>query len=285
MDISAILGTGKKEKTLFIELSEITPNPLQPRRVFDEEELTSLAESIKKYGVIQPITVKRLVPLPPPMPQTNAKYEIIAGERRWRASKLAGLKEIPCRIFETDKQGSAMMALVENIQRSDLSFFEEAIAMQTLLLMTEMPQSELARSLSISQATLSNKLRLLRLSERERLLAIENGFSERHCRALVRIDKERERLPIVCKIISDKLSAPETERLIESYLSNTLPKPKKTRTKTKKPALFGRLRDIKPLYNTLDKAVGMLNSAGYTASWEKCERDDGLTVTIFVKNR
>ena len=283
MDISAILGTGKKEKTLFIELSEITPNPLQPRRVFDEDELTSLAESIKKYGVIQPIAVKRLVPLPPPMPQTNAKYEIIAGERRWRASRLAGLTSIPCRVFDADKQGSAMMALVENIQRSDLSFFEEAIAMQTLLLMTEMPQSELARSLSISQATLSNKLRLLRLSERERLLAIENGFSERHCRALVRIDKERERLPIVCKIISDRLSAPETERLIESYLSNTLPKPKKPRTKTKKPALLGRLRDIKPLYNTLDKAVGMLNSSGYTASWEKCERDDELTVTISVK--
>ena len=285
MDISAILGTSKKEKTLFIELSEITPNPLQPRRVFDEDELTSLAESIKKYGVIQPIAVKRLVPLPPPMPQTNAKYEIIAGERRWRASRLAGLTSIPCRVFDADKQGSAMMALVENIQRSDLSFFEEAIAMQTLLLMTEMPQSELARSLSISQATLSNKLRLLRLSERERLLAIENGFSERHCRALVRISSERERLPIVCKIISDRLSAPETERLIESYLSNTLPKPKKTRTKTKKPALFGRLRDIKPLYNTLDKAVGMLNSAGFDASWEKIERDDGLTVTIFVKNR
>lgn len=284
MDFSAILGTNKKEKTAIIAIDEITPNPLQPRRVFDREELQSLALSIKTYGLIQPIAVKRLIPLPPPMPQTNAKYEIIAGERRWRASKLAGLKEIPCRIFETDRNGSAMMALVENLQRSDLSFFEEALAMQTLLLMTEMPQSELAHSLSISQSALSNKLRLLRLSERERLIAVENGFSERHCRALVRINSEQERLPIISKIIAEQLSAPETETLIESYISNSLPKEKRERKK-KKPAVKGKLGDMKPLYNTLEKAVKMLNNTGYCAKWEKEEGEECLTVTIRVLAR
>ena len=282
MDISLILGNNKKEKTVLVALDDIIPNPLQPRRVFDDCELSALAESIKTYGLIQPIAIKKLVPLPPPMPQTNAKYEIIAGERRWRASKLAGLKEIPCRIFETDKQGSAMMALVENVQRSDLSFFEEAIAMQTLLLMTEMPQNELARALSISESALSNKLRLLRLSERERLIALENRFSERHCRALVRIDSERERSAIISKIIAEGLSAPETERLIESYISAS-PARQSKKAKKKKPKIMGRLSDMKPLFNTLDKAVKLLKSAGYTASWEKCESDDKLTLTILVK--
>ncbi|MBQ8895907.1 MAG: ParB/RepB/Spo0J family partition protein [Clostridia bacterium] len=284
MDISAILN-GKKDKTVMLSVSDLAPNPLQPRRAFNPDELKSLADSIKKYGVIQPIAVKKLIPLPPPMPQTSAKYEIIAGERRWRASKLAGLKEIPCRVFETDMSGSAMMALVENLQRSDLSYFEEAIAMQTLLLMTEMPQGELAKALSISQSALSNKLRLLKLSERERLVAVEHGFSERHCRALVRINSEQERLPIIAKIVSDKLSAPEAECLIESYISNSLPKQKRARAKKKKPAVFGKLGDIKMLFNTLDKSVRMLNSSGYSAKWEKEECEECLTVTIKVLAR
>ncbi len=278
-----MLNSTKKEKTAMLAIDELTPNPLQPRRVFDREELQSLALSIKTYGLIQPIAVKKLVPLPAPMPRVNAKYEIIAGERRWRASKLAGLTHIPCRIFETDKQGSAMMALVENIQRSDLSFFEEALAMQTLLLMTEMPQSELAHALSISQSALSNKLRLLRLSERERLIAIEHGFSERHCRALVRIGNEQERLPIITKIVTEELSAPEAERLIESYISNSPHKERKERTKKKRPVLIGRLGDMKLLFNTLDKAVSTLNSAGFDAKWEKEEGDGVLEVRIKVK--
>lgn len=282
MDFSAILNGNKKDKTVMLALSELAPNPLQPRRVFNREELQALADSIRVYGVIQPIAVKRVVPLPPPMPQTSAKYEIIAGERRWRASKIAGLKEIPCRIFEADMSGSAMMALVENLQRSDLSYFEEAIAMQTLLLMTEMPQSELARLLSISQSALSNKLRLLKLSERERLVAVENGFSERHCRALVRIESEQERLPIIAKIVSDKLTAPEAEAMIESYLSSSPQRQKKPRAKKKKPAVFGRLCDMKMLYNTLDKAVSTLNSAGFIASWDKRESDCGLEAMIRV---
>lgn len=276
-----LLNTVKKDKTVLLNVSELTPNPLQPRRIFDREELQSLASSIKAYGLIQPIAVKRLQPLPEPMPQSNAKYEIIAGERRWRASQLAGLKQIPCTIFDTDKSGSAIMALIENIQRSDLSFFEEALAMQNLMLMTEMPQGELAQTLSISQSTLSNKLRLLRLSERERLIAVENAFSERHCRALVRINNEHERLPILQRIIKDKLSAPETETLVEDYLNNISDKKPKRNTK-KKASVKGSIGDMRLLYNTLDKAVGLLKSSGYTAKWEKDEAEHELTVTIRV---
>lgn len=283
MDFSAVLNAVKKDKTVLISVDELTPNPLQPRRKFDREELQALALSIKTYGLIQPVAVKKLEPLPHPMPKSNAKYEIIAGERRWRASKIAGLTQIPCTVFETDRQGSAMMALVENLQRSDLSFFEEALAMQTLILMTEMPQGELAHALAISQSTLSNKLRLLRMSERERLSAVENGFSERHCRALVRINSEQERLPFIQRIVTEQLSAPETERIVEEYLSSLPPEQKPKRAKKKKPVIKGSIGDMKLLYNTLDKAVGLLKSSGYKASWAKEESENELVVTIAVR--
>lgn len=276
MDLPSVLKAYKKSKTVFIDLNEITPNPLQPRRFFDKAELQSLASSIKNCGLIQPIAVKRI-----DTSSREVKYEIIAGERRWRACKMAGIKEAPCIVFETDQSGSAIMALVENLQRSDLSFFEEALAMQTLLKVTEMPQSELAHSLSISQSTLSNKLRLLRLSERERLIAVENNFSERHCRALVRIDSEQERLPILQSIVSKKLSAPEAEKLVEEHFNGKTDRmlpPKK-----KNPTLKGKIGNMKLLYNTLDKAVKLLKTSGFNASWDKQESDGTLVVTICVK--
>lgn len=276
MDITSVLKSFNKSKTVLINPRDIIPNPLQPRRFFDRADLQSLASSIKSCGLIQPIAVKRS-----DHPDAEAKYEIIAGERRWRACKIAGLREIPCIVFETDKIGSALMALVENLQRSDLSFFEEALAMQTLLKVTEMPQSELAHSLSISQCTLSNKLRLLRLSERERLIAVENKFSERHCRALVRIDSEQDRADILQTVITKKLTAPETERLVDEFLTkkdNFQAPPKK-----KKPTLKGKLTNMKLLYNTLDRTVSMLKTSGFKASWDKQENNGTLVVTICVK--
>ena len=260
---------------------------MQPRRKFDSEELISLCESIKVYGVIQPVAVKKIENLPFPMPKTKAKYEIIAGERRWRASRMAGLTHIPCVIFDADRNDSAMMALVENVQRSDLSFFEEALAMQTLMVMTGKSQTELARSLSISQSTLSNKIRLLRLSERERLMAMENGFSERHCRALVRLETEKERRPIMLSIIMDKLSAPETERLVESAINqksdlkterNTPPKKKTVRRK-------GVIKDLKILFNTIERSVALLSDSGYDANWEKEESENHWEVKIKISRK
>ena len=276
MDLPSVLKAYKKSKTVFIDLNEITPNPLQPRRFFDKSDLQSLASSIKNCGLIQPIAVKRI-----DTPSREAKYEIIAGERRWRACKMAGIKEAPCIVFETDQSGSAIMALVENLQRSDLSFFEEALAMQTILKVTEMPQSELAHSLSISQSTLSNKLRLLRLSERERLIAVENSFSERHCRALVRIDSEQERLPILQSIVSKKLTAPEAEKLVEEHFNGKTDR--MIPHKKKNPTLKGKIGNMKLLYNTLDKAISLLKTSGLNASWDKQESDGTLVVTICVK--
>lgn len=279
-----ILKEKSKDSSVMLPLSEITPNPMQPRRRFDESELNALCESIKQFGVIQPIAVKRLEPLPFPMPQPKAKYEIIAGERRWRASKMAGLAHIPCVIHDADRENSAMMALIENLQRSDLSYFEEALAMQNLMLLSGKSQTELADTLSISQSTLSNKLRLLRLSERERLMAIENGFSERHARALVRIDSERERRPIMLEIIKNKLSAPESERLVEAYLSGNSAVRHAGKGKKTSKTVKGTISDIRFLYNTVEKAVKLLSASGIKASWSKEELGDRLTVTISVSD-
>jgi len=283
MDINILKGL-KKEKALLLPLDELTPNPLQPRRRFDTDELNALCNSIKVYGVIQPVAVKKIENLPNYTPKSKAKYEIIAGERRWRASKMAGLTHIPCIVFDADRKDSALMALVENLQRSDLSFFEEALAMQTLMLMTGKSQIELAKSLSISQSTLSNKIRLLKLSERERLMAMENGFSERHCRALVRIESEKERRPIMLAIIKQKLSASEAERLVEKYIKGTeiIPQKQKPQKSGTKPKIKGYIKDMRFLYNTLDKAVKLLDSSGYKANWTKEQTESGLEVKISI---
>ncbi len=278
MDIYALLKTKSREKTINLPIDCLIPNPLQPRRVFDDEELRALSDSIKNYGLIQPIAVKKSAT----SSDNETKYEIIAGERRWRASKMAGLKYIKCTVFEADRVDSAMMALIENLQRSDLSYFEEAIAMQTLMLMTEMTQTELAKALSISQSTLSNKLRLLRLSERERLMALENGFSERHCRALVRINSERERRPIMLRIISENLQAPETEKIIADYLNPPAPNAVKEKPKKKRAKIKGSIRDMRVLFNTVDKAVKLLHCSGYKASWDKQENENELIVKIKI---
>jgi len=281
MDISGIL-TRKKDKTILLPITDIAPNPLQPRKKFDESELRSLAESLRCYGILQPIVVKRAPPLPFPRAAPQAAYEIIAGERRWRAAALAGMKKIPCTLLNADRTESAMMALTENLQRSDLSFFEEAVAMQNLLLMSSMTQSELARMLSISQPTLSNKLRLLRLSERERALITENGLSERHARALLRLETERERLDLLIRIIDEGLSASEAERLAEERLTKSDTAHQIQKQPAQKPIRRIIIRDMRLFFNTIDKAVRLLSDSGFAADWHKTDNGDEYEVTIKV---
>ncbi|MBR0230941.1 MAG: ParB/RepB/Spo0J family partition protein [Clostridia bacterium] len=284
----------KKNKSVcvFIDIGDLAPNPMQPRTRFCEEELELLASSIRQYGVLQPLAVRKREPLPYPMPP-GAKYEIIAGERRWRAARMAGLAKVPCVILNADSGDSAAMALVENIQRSDLSFFEEAAAIRNLLLLTGKTQGEAAKMLSVSQPTLSNKLRLLKLSERERLLIEENKLSERHARALIRIDDERDRRSALLRVINGGLSAPETEALAEAVISRPageyFESLRTGRTNgaarsgvREQTARKGVLKDIRPLYNTIEKAVRFLNEAGRSARWEKLDSETEYTVTIHI---
>ena len=225
----------RKEKIIMLPVSEIAPNPLQPRKNFDEEEITFLAESIRQFGIIQPIAVKERTD-GPCLKLNNetifhAPYEIIAGERRWRAARRLGLKKIPCIMYETDKSGSAMLALVENIQRKELGIFEEAAAISNLLLMTNITQIELAKRLSISQSSISNKLRLLKLTAEERELITNAALTERHARALIRVDSYKLRIALLNRMIERNLSASEAEKLVDDFLKGDITdkKPRKIR--------------------------------------------------------
>jgi ParB family chromosome partitioning protein len=271
----------RKEKIIMLPVSEIAPNPLQPRKSFDEEEITFLAESIRQFGIIQPIAVKERKD-GPCLKLNNetifhAPYEIIAGERRWRAARRLGLKKIPCIMYETDKSGSAMLALVENIQRKELGIFEEAAAISNLLLMTNITQLELAKRLSISQSSISNKLRLLKLTAEEREMITNAALTERHARALIRVDSYQSRIILLNQMIEKNLSASEAEKLVDDFLKGVFPekKPRKIRR-------IGIIKDIRFFFNTIDRAIALLDDAGIKAKSEKVEHDDYLEVVIKV---
>ncbi len=203
-----------KEKTIskvvMLEISTLIPNKSQPRRTFNENDLISLAESIKENGIIQPICVRR----------SGALYEIISGERRTRAAKIAGLNEVPCIIMSVDDEKSALLALIENIQRKDLSYFEEAIAIEKLISVYGLTQETAAERLGKAQSTIANKLRLLKFSDAERTMIINGNLTERQARALIRISDVGERLSILEKVIEKKLNLEQTEKLVNDTLSD-----------------------------------------------------------------
>ncbi|HOJ47386.1 MAG TPA: ParB/RepB/Spo0J family partition protein [Bacillota bacterium] len=280
----------RKEKIIMLPVSEIAPNPLQPRKKFDEEEITFLAESIRQFGIIHPIAVKARKD-GPCLKLNNetvyhAPYEIIAGERRWRAARRLGLKKIPCILYETDKPGSAMLALVENIQRKELGIFEEAAAINNLLLMTNMTQIELAKRLSVSQSSISNKLRLLKLTAEEREMITDASLTERHARALVRVDHYGSRIYLLNRMIDENLSASEAEKLVDDFLNGRLPEIKADEKGLRKIRKIGILKDIRFFFNTINRAIALLDDAGIKVKSERIEHDDYLEVVIKVaKNK
>lgn len=279
-------------KLVFLPTDELAPNPMQPRRQFDETALQALAESIRQHGMLQPVTVRVAEPKPYPENIRGASFEIIAGERRWRAARMVGLEKIPCVVRRADRQESAELALIENLQRRDLGFFEEAEAIRTLLLMTSLSQAEMAARLSLSPSALSNKLRLLRLTQNERQLITENELGERHARAFLRIRDESLRRKAILLTITDGLSAAETEALVERFNSEqtAFSDPQSAPEETEQPAESGTnrrqrislIRDIRFFFNTLDRALSLLEEAGYRAEQKKTETDGGYEIRLFV---
>lgn len=191
-----------------LSIHEIEPNKSQPRKAFDEESLGELAESIKQYGVIQPLIVQK----------RDKLYEIIAGERRWRASRLAGLKEVPVIIKDYSPQEVVEIALIENIQREDLNPIEEAHAYQRLIREFNLKQEELADRVSKSRVTITNSLRLLKLDERVQQMLIDNMLSGGHARSLLSLEDPNIQYDTACKVIDKKLSVRETENLVRQIL-------------------------------------------------------------------
>lgn len=271
-----------------VDTCELMPNPMQPRRQFDDPALRELAASIRTHGVLQPVIVRPADPMPYPDNIRGASFEIIAGERRWRAAQLAGLEKIPCVIREADRGESAELALVENLQREGLSPFEEAEAIRNLLLMTSMTQIELASKLSLSPSALSNKLRLLKLSESERRLIAEFGMGERHARAFLKLSDPAQRREAILRAGKDGLSASETEKLVEWFGAEPappvpLPDPvRKEPQADAHPQRIAVIRDMRFFFNTIDRATALLREAGFSAKDNREETDEGYEIRIFV---
>ncbi len=255
-----------------IPLERIIPNRSQPRRKFDDESIIRLADSIRKYGVLQPISVRII----DGDNTYNSLYEIIAGERRFRAAKLLGLAGIPCLIIKADDRRSAELAIIENIQREDLNMFEQAAAIAALIDLYNLTQEQVAVQLSASQSFIANKLRLLRLgtSEREKILA--HSLTERHARALLRIPSAEQRIKAIDYICSHCLNVATTEEYVDKLLSETKTQPK--RSNPRKIVL----KDIRVFYNTVERAIDIVKQAGVGVVSEKHEEENATRIIITI---
>ncbi|ADU20577.1 ParB/RepB/Spo0J family partition protein [Ruminococcus albus] len=262
--VEEIPDTGK---LLEIGTGDIRPNPSQPRRHFSPEELTSLAKSITANGIIQPLTVR----------QTENDFELISGERRLRAAKLAGLKTVPCILIEADKKRSAVLALLENIQRSDLNCFEEAAAINKLIESGEITREKISIKLGMARSTIANKLRLLKLTDEEQQLMIEKGLTERHARALLRVADEDRRKEILAKTINGSWTVDTLEKYIDRLERQELKK-----TSYEKRAVM--LKDVRLFFNSVNKALEVMKLAGVEATAKRIDREDHIEYTIVIKN-
>ncbi len=233
-----------------VKISQIEPNRNQPRKNFDEDALQELADSIKQYGIIQPLVVQKKGKL----------YEIIAGERRWRAARLAKLKEIPVIIKEYTAQEIMEIALIENIQREDLNPIEEAQAYKRLIDEYKLKQDEVAERVSKSRTAITNSIRLLKLCDKVQEMLIEELISSGHARALLAIDDEEVQYNIAVKIMDEKLSVRETEKLVKTILN---PKKEKTVEKVENMAVYEEIENkIKDAIGTKVKLTPKSNGKG-----------------------
>lgn len=250
---------------LLIPNEKIRPNPNQPRRQFDQSELVNLAISIRMNGILQPLTVR----------ETPTGYELISGERRLRASRLAGLAVVPCIIIDVNDMKSAVYSLIENLQRQDLGFFEEAAAISRLLDTYSVSRDEAARMLGKSPSTISNKLRLLTLPDDIQQKITDASLTERHARALLRLEKDD--IPEILDIVIKRgLTVAQTEKLIE----NTLIEKTKHRRQTVK--MFS---DVRIFVNTVKRAVETMQSAGIPATCKQHDTENEFRYEIVIPKR
>ena len=267
------LVSGREDRVLRrVRISEISRNPNQPRRYFDPEAIATLAESIRQYGVLNPLTVRRTA---------NGGYELVAGERRLRAARVAGLTDVPCLLINADGEDSSVIALVENLQRRDLDFFEEANGFKRLIEQFGLTQEEAARKVGKTQSAVANKLRLLRLSQQNMELIRCNNLTERHARALLRLNDEADRINVTNYIIEHELNVSRTEEYIDEFLkAKENPQPVVEPESGKHVVRL--FKDVRFFLNTLNRAVGVMVDAGIGATVKQQESDDGLTLTICI---
>lgn len=259
-----------KNGLCYLSVDEICPSPVQPRKRFSQEPLKELSESIAQYGVLNPLTVRK----------RNGRYELIAGERRLRASKLAGLAQVPCIVIDANMEEASLIALVENIQRRDLDFVEEAEDISQLIRLFGMSQQEAARRLGKSQPSIANKLRLLHLPPDVLDTLRNEELTERHGRALLRLQSEGEQRLAVERMVSERMNVSAAEDYIESLLKAPEP-PLEDEKKSVRKTLFV-LKDVRIFLNTLTHGLNMMKQGGIDADMEKHETDTELVLTISI---
>ena len=258
------------KKVMEIPIENIVPNPYQPRKVFSQAALEELSNSIKVYGILQPITVR----------QKDDKYELIAGERRFRAAKLANLQAVPAIINNMSDESSAVLALLENLQREDLNFIEEAMGYENLIKEHEFTQQQLAEKLGKNQSTIANKLRILRLPNSVKIKLVENNLTERHARALLKLPPEELINEVLDKVIKNELTVKKTEKMIKDLLEE-LESPQDSDKKQNIKGTMG----IRIYLNTMKQAFDAIIGTGIEAKYNEVDKGDYMEVVVKIPKK
>ena len=245
-------------RVVFLPIRSIRPNPAQPRRVFREEALKELSESILRHGILQPLSVRRV----------QGGYELICGERRLRAAQMAGLTDVPCILMQMDDRESGMTAMIENLQRQDLDFVEEAQGISRLMGQFGMSQEQTARLLGKSQSAIANKLRLLRHSEPVLEALRQAELTERHARALLKLPDEDTKLRAIAEISRQSMSVARTERYVDTLLAQPQDKDAKA--------------NVSAFLNALTQSLAKIQLSGIGAVSERRETDSQIVLTITI---
>ena len=255
---------------IWLPVDELDPNPVQPRKNFPDGELQELSESIAQYGVLNPLTVRL----------RDNKYELVAGERRLRAARLAGLYDVPCILLDVSLEDASLIALVENLQRRDLDFLEEANGLSQLIKLFGMSQEEAARRIGKSQSAVANKLRLLKLPEDVLRSLCDNGLTERHGRALLRLPGAEAQRLALAYIIDRDLNVAATDSYIDSLLQSSDDEEKS------EPKRTFIMKDVRVFVNTILHGLDLMKQGGIEAGMHREETDEELILTIKIpKNR
>ena len=258
----------------YIKLENIRPNPYQPRRQFKKTALDELCESIKQYGVLQPISVRRM---------PNNSFELVAGERRLRAALMAGLSEIPAIIVNVDDNDSAVMALIENLQREDLDFMEEAESYNHLINDHGFTQEEIAAKIGKSQSTIANKIRLLKLSPIVKKILSDNNLTERHARALLKLHDEQLQLKVLKLVCEKGLNVKKTEELVERAVEKySKAKDEEVQSERK---ITRTIKDIRIFVNTVKQAIELMKKSGVNARAAQIDRGEYVEFIVRIPKK
>ena len=262
-----------EKKMTMIPIDLIRPNPYQPRRKFDQSSMDELCQSIQQYGVIQPINVRKI---------SNTHYELVAGERRLRAIAMAGQKEIPAIIVDIGEDDSAILALIENLQREDLGYMEEAEGYRNLIKEHGLTQEELAQKIGKSQSTIANKIRLLRLSPMVKKMLADNNLTERHARALLKIEDEQLQLKVLQKVCDRGLNVRKTEELVQRALDKYC---NNVKSDENKGHVTKSIKDIRIFVNTIRQAIDTMKKSGVNARAAQIDRGEYLEFIVRIPKR